>query len=224
MIYCDGSTVTIIADTECTVPLASFTASPFNLVQGDDINIKVSVYNDYGESPLSEMGGGALIQVVPDAPINLANVLGITLDDRIGFIWDEGENNGGNSVIDYQVWYDDGLANDVYIELATALTEREYIATDLYSGSFYKFKVRSRNSVGYGEFSDPIEILAAQIPDIPLAPTTTISERWYVIIDWVAPYTGGTPIISYTIEIRTTDNSVFAVDAADCDGTNSVIV
>jgi hypothetical protein len=58
------------------------------------------------------MGGGAVIELVPDAPINLANVLEITKDDRIGFIWEDGHSNGGNSIIDYQVWYDQGLGTD----------------------------------------------------------------------------------------------------------------
>jgi len=53
--------------------------------------------------------------------------------------------------------------------------------------------------VGFSDFSLPISILAAQIPDIPLAPTTTISDRWNVVIDWIAPYNGGSPITSYTI-------------------------
>ena len=50
-----------MAATECTVPLATLTAAPFNLALGDAINIKLTAYNDYGESPLSEVGGGALI-------------------------------------------------------------------------------------------------------------------------------------------------------------------
>jgi hypothetical protein len=156
---CDGSDSTIITNTECTIPLATFTAEPFGLSLGEDINIKVSAYNAYGESPVSEVGGGAVIQLVPDAPINLANVLEITKDDRIGFVWEDGHSNGGNSIIDYQVWYDQGT--DDFIPLATGLSEREYVATDLYSATTYKFKVRARNSVGYGEFSEEIAILAA---------------------------------------------------------------
>jgi hypothetical protein len=58
---------------------------------------------------------------------------------------------------------------------------------------------------------------------MPNPPTTTISNRWNVVIDWVAPYDGGTPITSYTIEIRTTDQQVFDVDSFDCDGSDSAI-
>jgi hypothetical protein len=44
------------------------------------------------------------------------------------------------------------------------------------------------------------------------------------VIDWTAPYNGGTPITSYTIEIRTTDAQVFALDSTDCNGADSTIM
>jgi hypothetical protein len=181
-------------------------------VFGDDINVKVSANNLYGESPLSEVGGGATIQLVPDAPINMTNVLSITLDDRIGFVWQDGSSNGGNSIISYQVWHDNGAGDSNYVLLASSLTEREYTSVGLYSGTTYSFKVKALNSVGYSDLSDQISILAAQIPDIPDSPTTTISDSWNIVIDWTAPYNGGTPVTSYTIEIRTSDVTVFSVD------------
>ena len=58
---CDGSSSQIVADTSCTVPLSTLTAEPFLLVQGAQVNVVVSAYNAYGESALSEVGGGALI-------------------------------------------------------------------------------------------------------------------------------------------------------------------
>jgi hypothetical protein len=90
LVTCDGSDLTIISETECTVPLSTLTSAPFNLMFGNDIIVKLIAINAYGESPESEIGSGATIQLVPDAPINLANILSITLDDRIGFDWDDG--------------------------------------------------------------------------------------------------------------------------------------
>jgi hypothetical protein len=114
----------------------------------------------------------------------LANIAEITLNDRIGLSWLDGPSNGGTSVIDYQVWSDDAAGDGIYIELVSALTLREYTSTSLYSGSTYSFKVKARNDIGYSELSESFEILAAQIPDIPSAPTTTILDRWNVVIDW----------------------------------------
>jgi hypothetical protein len=206
----------------CTVWLATLTADPFFLTLGDPIQVKITAYNAYGVSDESEVGGGALIQLVPDAPVNLQNDELETLDDRIGITWDDGPSNGGTPIIDYEVWIDQ--AADDWIALADSLVEREYIATSLYSGQTYQLKVRARNSVGYGDFSLPISILAAQVPDMPLPPTTSIKDRWEVVIDWTAPYSGGSPITSYVVEIRTSDRSIFAEDLADCDGTDAAIV
>jgi hypothetical protein len=39
----------------------------------DDVFVKVIATNVYGDSPYSDVGSGALIWVVPEAPINLLN-------------------------------------------------------------------------------------------------------------------------------------------------------
>jgi len=136
--------------------------------------------------------------------------------------WQDGASNGGTAIVDYEIWYDQ--ATDDYVSLVTGLTERHYTVAGLYSGSTYTFKVRARNAVGYGEFSTELSVLAAQKPDIPLAPTTSISDRWDVIIDWTAPYDGGSAILSYTVELRTTDVTVFSIDATNCDGADETIL
>jgi hypothetical protein len=65
--------------------------------------------------------------------------------------------------------------------LITNLIPEEYVATGLNIGSVYEFKVRARNSFGYGDFSEIVAILAAQTPDAPEAPTTTF-DRTTVLI------------------------------------------
>jgi len=55
------------------------TASPFNLLQGQGVYVKVISYNTYGDSVQpSPIGNGAIIVLVPDAPFNLANVPVVT--------------------------------------------------------------------------------------------------------------------------------------------------
>ena len=83
------------------------------------------------------------------------------MDDRIGLEWLDGASNGGSSIIDYQVWFDNGDGSGSYTLLTSSLTLREYLAVGLYSGTTYSFKVKARNSVGFSELSDSIEILAA---------------------------------------------------------------
>jgi len=48
-------------------------------VQGNHVDVKVISYNTYGDSvTASPLGNGATIVLVPDAPLNLANVPAVT--------------------------------------------------------------------------------------------------------------------------------------------------
>jgi hypothetical protein len=82
------------------------TQAPFSLVLGDAIVIKIVAHNLYGESLTSETGSGANIVLVPDAPINFADVPSITLASRIGLTWSPGLSSGGEPIIDYRIYFD----------------------------------------------------------------------------------------------------------------------
>jgi hypothetical protein len=43
--------------------------------------------------------------LVPDAPIEFANVPEITDSDKIGVVWQDGLNDGSTPVLDYRIWY-----------------------------------------------------------------------------------------------------------------------
>jgi len=43
------------------VPLADLTSSPFNLILGDHVDVKVIATNLYGSSDFSSVGDGAVI-------------------------------------------------------------------------------------------------------------------------------------------------------------------
>jgi hypothetical protein len=51
---CDGLDLGVIAATKCTVPLAKLYSSPYNLLKGYSINIKVIATNRYGDSIISD--------------------------------------------------------------------------------------------------------------------------------------------------------------------------
>lgn len=98
--------------------------------------------------------------IVPDAPINLANNLGVTNRYTIGFTWDNGFSNGGSEVLDYRVSYDQ--SNGIWVVVKEVTTLLEYV-TDMYlvEGRTYTFRVESRNALGYSIYSAELPILAA---------------------------------------------------------------
>lgn len=77
-------------------------------------------------------------------------------------------------MIDFKIMYDGGSGSGTYTTLATGVTSLTYTATGLTAGTTYAFKVYSRNSDGFSFGSSSVSILAAQVPDTPSAPTTTI--------------------------------------------------
>ncbi len=175
--------------------------------------------NKAGDSVVSFNGNGAQILTVPAAPVNLANNNASTTATQIALTWSTSPTNGGSIVIDYKVEYDAGNGNGVYSTLATGVTPLSYIATGLTVGKTYSFKVYARNIVGYSLGSDPVSpaILAAQIPDTPLAPTTTIAGD-YVNITWAAPSAQGSPITAYLITVRQSDLTTYTLSLSSCDG------
>lgn len=80
--HCDGSDPTIVANTQCTIPVETLMASPFFLVEGSSVYASVVCFNAVGDSPDSDVGNGAMVIVstVPDAPVGLARSTLISLD------------------------------------------------------------------------------------------------------------------------------------------------
>jgi hypothetical protein len=117
--------------------------------------------NVYGDSIKSDVGIGAVIQLVPDAPVSLTNDPSITSDLVIRFTWNDGSSNGGTVVIDYAVYYDQGTTN--WILLESGVTTNYYLtSTPLNPGITYTFRVQARNTVGYGLDSVELPVLAAK--------------------------------------------------------------
>jgi len=158
--YCNGQLEATRASLLCTIPLASLTASPYTLVQGNTVNAKVIAYNFYGPSTESDVGSGAIIVLVPQPPIGLANAPSVTTAYVIGLTWNDDMRTGGAPIIDYRVSYDQSTG--IYIVLAQGLTTRSYTTTvPLTPGASYNFKVEARNSVGYSNLSTARSIIAS---------------------------------------------------------------
>lgn len=114
----------MISNRECTITLETLKASPFNLVKDDPVNVRIVSVNMYGDSTESETGVGAVIQLVPDAPVNLENDSTATSDTQIRFTWSDGASDGGTQIIDQAVYYDQGT--DAFVLLDGTVEDRFY--------------------------------------------------------------------------------------------------
>ena len=158
---------------------------------------------------MSDPGNGGVILTIPDSPINVANVPSSTTATQIGLVWADGLENGGSDIIDYRVQYDQGTSN--FINLESNILTRNYDAKSLQVGVTYRFRIQARSIFGYSLSSQVVSILAAQIPDQPVAPIT-IFNRDFVKIDWLAPFAQGSPITSYKIYVRESDSVSFSLE------------
>jgi len=145
------------------------------------------------------VGNGATILTYPDAPVSLTETISVRTSSSIALTWSEGAANGGATVEDYRVTYDQSTGD--YVVLVSALNQLSYTTLGLTSGNTYKFKIEARNSYGYSSYSEVVSILCAAEPEQPLPATTTVIND-QVVIEWSSPLDNGTPITEYKVYFR----------------------
>jgi hypothetical protein len=89
LVNCDGSTSEIVSATHCEIPIISLLEDPYNLDLGSSIYAKVSATNYYGTSDMSDAFNGAVMVVLPDAPLNVRDDPDVTTASVIGLTWGE---------------------------------------------------------------------------------------------------------------------------------------
>lgn len=60
------------------------------------------------------------------------------------------------------------------------------------------FRYRVKNIFGWGPYSNEVSTISATIPDAPSSPTTS-NIGISVMIQWNAPYNGGSVILNYNV-------------------------
>ncbi len=118
----------------------------------------------------------------------------------IGLNWTAGIYNGGASVIDYTLSYDQGYNS--YKTLASGIVGTSYTATQLTAGLTFKFKIQARNVIGLSVMSTEVSILCARIPDAPtsLANNSAVSNDVQIGLAWANGMSnGGASIINYQV-------------------------
>jgi hypothetical protein len=185
-----------MTNTECTIPSIVLHEAPFNLPWASSIYVKVLATNIYGSSEQSDAGNGGIIYALPDKPVNLQENLSERTYTTLGFSWQDGADPGGLPVLDYKVTITD--TTNTYNVIAEYLTSASYTALSLTVGETYTFKVQSRNSHGYSDFSDELSLLCAVKPGVPSDVLSTNSGS-NVVLTWTAPDSNGSPLTSYTV-------------------------
>lgn len=122
----------------------------------------------------------------------------------------------------------DDNSDGVFDVQASGVTAQTHTQTGVIGGNSYKFRVKARNAVDFGIYSDVKTIVAATVPSQPVAPTTTnavVDSVDVVTVSWSEPSdNGGLTITGYILEVKGTDNQ-FHKDTINCDAeTNTTII
>lgn len=90
---CNGIDYISQASPSCTVPLSALTGSPFLLLVGDSVNVKLTATNAIGTSGESPTGNGAQIVKAPSTPV--APTIAVSSTNVI-ISWSKPATNGSN--------------------------------------------------------------------------------------------------------------------------------
>jgi hypothetical protein len=76
--------------------------------------------------------------------------------------------------------------------------------------------------MGWGSFSETLEIEAAKVPDKPLPPVITL-ENINMRISWTDPYMNSSPVLAYRIFIAN-NQDVYSEELLYCDGRKDTVL
>ena len=164
----DGN-YSVVADSTGNA-LTFTTSSPLHA--GNSYTFLVKALNAVGASSYSD----ALVVIAGTIPSKTPTPEKFEASvDSIEIRW-SAPSDGGSAIIDYGVFWDNGIGGGVFIYTGSTdgyLTFTVPVSEEsnaLIAGRTYEFKVSALNAVGVGEQSDAIAVIAASKPDQPPTP------------------------------------------------------
>jgi hypothetical protein len=104
------------------------------------------------------------------------------------------EDDGGAPILDYELEVDGGTLTSSFVPTTYDYSTDGFIytvdrvANSLTTSSLYRFRYRSKNAMGYSDYSDVVRFGLGPLPDTPAAPTrSSIGNSANSIgVQWVA--------------------------------------
>jgi hypothetical protein len=117
----------------------------------------------------------------------------------------QGDFTGGSNILSLHLQWDKGTAGETWITLIgespySTSSTYTYSSGEIVEGRTYKFRYRALNILGWGDYSEQGNILAAGEPTQMNAVSVT-QEDTYVKIAWSPSTMNGSPLEAYRILI-----------------------
>lgn len=227
---CDASTAAILAELRCRVPVSVLTASPFSLAAGATVVAKVQARNARGWGALSaENTAGAIIITVPSqmaAPVRDSTATS-TVQIKVTWLALATPQDGNSAILSYNLEWDAGSSGATWTEVVGESTDylltHFTVSSGLLPGQSYQFRVRARNSLGWGEYSSAATVKAATRPDQMAGLTTELdAATGGVKVTLVAPSDNSETISAYKVEFA--HGASWSEASTACDGSSATVL
>lgn len=106
---CDGSSLTIITNLYCIIPMTSLTSSPYSLAFEDLVYVRISAHNSLGYGATSTVNtAGAQIRSVPTAMGTPTATAKSDIGMTISWTALTGSDTGDSTITSYDLVWDNG--------------------------------------------------------------------------------------------------------------------
>jgi hypothetical protein len=133
---------------------------------GSIYQFQIRVVNEIGYA--TSDAADFVLAAVPDRPFNTpAQNMAHTNAEQINVVWDylTTAQNGGAPILGYDLWRDDGASGDFESLFFTDTTiAASFTDLQVETSLVYRYMYRCRNLNGWGEFSEPGYLYAANVP------------------------------------------------------------
>ena len=171
------------------------------LTAGQTYYYQVRARNSAGWGPWSQPPVSAVPTGVqpPEAPYPHAERNGST---AIDIMWDPPYEDGGGDITSYQIeWSATGVEGTFRSLSSPSASARSYTHTGLTPGTAYYYRMRARNSAGWGEWSETVweSTERAVVPDAPSL-TAQANGSAEINLSWNRPDGNSAPVTDYELE------------------------
>ncbi len=187
----------------------SFSYKVTNLMTGFSYKFRVKAVNKEGEGEVSMSTSSIFTAILPSQPFDLT--LKSRSNTHIQISWSSPASSGGLPLTGFKVFW--ALNSTEYTQIITGnelnSAIKEFTDTSVSAGDIHSYRIVATNNLYESLLSDPIRIIASNLPQRPMNPptvSTVTATSATITVDPLLPIqNGGSSITGYIIQIDNMD-------------------
>ncbi|KAL8005508.1 putative ankyrin repeat and fibronectin type-III domain-containing protein [Plasmopara halstedii] len=176
------------------------------LNKGQLYYVRISAYNEVGFGKPGFASNPQKPMVVPGPPTTV--ILAVYSLSQLVLLFSPPDDNGGDAIAAYEIqWAVDSaftIKNTLVVTIVKGMSAPyRRVVSSLVKGTPYFFRIRARNSLGYGPFqqSSPTKLQPYETPSAPTQVALGVTSATMLTVSWAPPSDdGGDTISAYTVQ------------------------